>query len=185
MPFAPDGALDEVVRYAPDAVICDPVTGGKFSSQLLQDITSALPDARLVVVSSRLMAQEVQEAVLARARAVKSDSTAVLVAAVGLVLLGGSAFSPLIAGDMVSGLAQAQAAPPPRGRGLSGRERQIFELLAQGKADAEIASALRISQRTVQGHITNAKNKLGSQSRIEAIVKFLSLLAQPFVSLSP
>lgn len=53
---------------------------------------------------------------------------------------------------------------------LSKRERQIFELLADGLSGAEIAAALVLSPETVRTHIRNAMRKLGASTRSQAVV---------------
>jgi len=53
---------------------------------------------------------------------------------------------------------------------LSNRERQVFELLADGLSGAEIAEALVLSPETVRTHIRNAMAKLGASTRSQALV---------------
>jgi LuxR family maltose regulon positive regulatory protein len=62
-------------------------------------------------------------------------------------------------------------------RALSRREREVFELLAQGKTNREIAEALYISEVTVKVHVRHILKKLGVRSRTEAAL--LSATAQP------
>lgn len=51
---------------------------------------------------------------------------------------------------------------------LSGREREVLELLARRLTDKEIAAALFISPRTVMTHVANILTKLGAANRREA-----------------
>lgn len=51
--------------------------------------------------------------------------------------------------------------------GLTARERQVAERVAQGESNREIAGALVVSERTVETHVTNILNKLGFTSRAE------------------
>ncbi|MDA0184221.1 LuxR C-terminal-related transcriptional regulator [Solirubrobacter phytolaccae] len=50
---------------------------------------------------------------------------------------------------------------------LSGREREIAELVAQGRSNREIGAALYLAEKTVEGHLTNIFGKLGVRSRAE------------------
>lgn len=61
--------------------------------------------------------------------------------------------------------------PPaePRAGGLTAREWQVLELLAQGSGTGEIAGKLTISPSTVRNHVQNILEKLGVHSRLEAI----------------
>jgi DNA-binding NarL/FixJ family response regulator len=61
----------------------------------------------------------------------------------------------------------------PELSGLTRRERDILNCLAQGRTDKEISDALRISVWTVHGHVKNIFEKLRVHSRTEAVVKYL------------
>ncbi len=53
---------------------------------------------------------------------------------------------------------------------VSGRESQVLRLVAAGKSDWEIGQILKISEKTVNFHVENAKRKLGGATRIQAVV---------------
>jgi DNA-binding CsgD family transcriptional regulator len=65
--------------------------------------------------------------------------------------------------------AQAGGAPTAEGAGLTPREREILQLLAEGKSNQEIGDALFISPRTAGTHVANILAKLGVHSRAGAI----------------
>ena len=54
---------------------------------------------------------------------------------------------------------------------LSDREREVLDLLVQGKSNATIAQSLWIQVSTVKAHLTSVFKKLGVTNRVEAIVK--------------
>ncbi len=56
---------------------------------------------------------------------------------------------------------------------LTKREKEIFTLLLKTKTTKEIASTLRISEKTVRNHISNVIQKLGVTSRSSAIIELL------------
>ena len=58
---------------------------------------------------------------------------------------------------------------------LTKREKEIFTLLLKTKTTKEIASTLRISEKTVRNHISNVIQKLGVTSRSSAIIELLKL----------
>ncbi len=58
---------------------------------------------------------------------------------------------------------------------LTKREREIFELLIQNYGTNEIADILKISDKTVRNHISNAMQKLGVKGRAGAVVELLRL----------
>ena len=55
------------------------------------------------------------------------------------------------------------------GAKLSDREQEVLLLMAEGAANKEIASKLTITERTVKAHVTGILNKLGVNSRTEAV----------------
>lgn len=58
---------------------------------------------------------------------------------------------------------------------LTIREKEVFTLLIQNKTTKEIATNLKISEKTVRNHISNAMQKLGVKGRASAVVEFLKL----------
>lgn len=58
---------------------------------------------------------------------------------------------------------------------LTKREREVFELLIENKTTSEIAEDLKISEKTVRNHISNAMQKLGVKGRAGAVVELLKL----------
>ena len=58
---------------------------------------------------------------------------------------------------------------------LTIREKEVFNLLIQNKTTKEIASYLKISEKTVRNHISNAMQKLGVKGREAAVVELLKL----------
>lgn len=58
---------------------------------------------------------------------------------------------------------------------LTKREKQVFELLISNNSTNEIATSLKISEKTVRNHISNAMQKLGVKGRASAVVELLRL----------
>ncbi len=58
---------------------------------------------------------------------------------------------------------------------LTKREREVFELLIQNYTTVEIADKLKISDKTVRNHISNAMQKLGVKGRAGAVIELLRL----------
>ncbi|MHB9864377.1 LuxR C-terminal-related transcriptional regulator [Streptomyces sp. YIM S03343] len=59
---------------------------------------------------------------------------------------------------------------PPRVSSLTSREREIFDLVAAGMSNGEVAEALVLSEKTVKFHVSNLLRKLGVRNRAQAIV---------------
>jgi len=62
------------------------------------------------------------------------------------------------------------------GSRLSRREREIVELISAGRTNREIAITLSLSERTVEGHIANAFNRVGASSRSQLVAWYLRSL---------
>lgn len=58
---------------------------------------------------------------------------------------------------------------------LSKREKEVFDLLILNNSTQDIASNLKISEKTVRNHISNVMQKLGVKSRAVAVVELLKL----------
>ncbi len=104
----------------------------------------------------------------------KTERAEVLVQAVRDVHHGLAALSPAVATKVVRQMTRAQ----PSGtvhqvETLTEREVETLRLVAQGMTNREIGQALDISHRTVQGHLANVYEKLGVNSRTEAVTEGL------------
>jgi DNA-binding NarL/FixJ family response regulator len=96
-----------------------------------------------------------------------------VVRAVRSVYAGEPVLHPAIARKVLARFAaEAQGGPAGRDgeRLLTDRELDILRLAACGLSNADIASRLSVSMRTVQAHLTQVFNKLGSSSRTEAVI---------------
>ena len=59
---------------------------------------------------------------------------------------------------------------------LTKREKQIFTLLIQSYTTKDIAEKLYISEKTVRNHISNVIQKLGVESRIQAVLELMKMM---------
>jgi len=62
---------------------------------------------------------------------------------------------------------------------LSPRERQVLELVADGRTNEEVAALLFISPVTVKAHLRHTYEKLGVRNRVEAVARLKSLDPAP------
>jgi DNA-binding NarL/FixJ family response regulator len=94
------------------------------------------------------------------------------VRAVRSVAEGGAVFGPAIARRMVDFFAAAaQASAVAAFPELTGREREILDLIARGRANGQIADQLGLSTKTVRNNVSNIFTKIQVVDRAQAIVK--------------
>ncbi len=91
----------------------------------------------------------------------KTASTDEIIAAVRQVAAGGTVFDPEIVRVLEDSSDSAES--------LTAREREVLQLIADGRRNAEIADELVLSIKTVEFHISNLFAKMGARSRSEAV----------------
>ena len=155
-------ALDAYDRHHPDVTLLDlrmPVMEGV---EVVRRIRERDPRALVIVLTTYDTDDEIARALKAGAKAyVLKDITADgLVGCIRDVLGGKTYLAPAAAAKLVASAASVQLTP---------RELATLRLIADGKANKEVASALDISERTVKTHLRHLFEKLGVTSRTEAI----------------
>ena len=88
-----------------------------------------------------------------------------LMAAIRAVALGVGVFEPLLVRTLL-----AARAVPPGGPTLTPREAEVLALMAEGLSNKLIADRLKISDHTAKFHVNSILNKLGAETRTEAVV---------------
>ena len=98
----------------------------------------------------------------------KDSAASELTTAIRQALQGRSYVSPLIARDMLDRASSAFAGDTG-GRELSSREREVLQLLAEGKSMKEVAALLEISPKTVEFHKYRIMGLLGVKTNAELV----------------
>jgi DNA-binding NarL/FixJ family response regulator len=174
---AEDGraGLAAIRRTVPDVVLMDvrmPVLDGLAA---LREITAdpALARVRVVVLTTFELDEYVFEALAGGASGfvLKDAEPAELLRAVRVVADGGSLLSPSVTRRVIAEFAHRRpAAPHPRLRDLTDRERELAGWVATGRSNDEIAAALGVSPATVRTHVSRAMVKLGARDRAQLVV---------------
>jgi DNA-binding NarL/FixJ family response regulator len=175
---ATDGreAVQKAKALKPDVVIVDigmpNLNGLEATRQLLQHD----PNFRVIVLTVTDADQVVREALDAGARGfvLKSDAARDLVSAIEALQSKRMFFTPrvnelLLAGFLEKGHAVSRNEPPIL-PSLTAREREITQLLAEGRSSKEAASLLNLSTKTVETHRSNIMRKLNLHSIRDLVV---------------
>ena len=173
---AADGkqAVEQALAVRPDVVVMDiamPLLNG---TEAAQRITESLPGTALVILSMHSDEGYVLRALKAGARGylLKDSAEGDLIQAIKIVNQGKAFFSPEISRMMAEDYVREI-----RTRGLADsyelltpREREILQLLSEGRSNKDIASMLNLSLYTVETHRRNLQEKLNLHSLAELIL---------------
>jgi DNA-binding NarL/FixJ family response regulator len=169
---AADGreAVEKAKQLKPDFVILDigmPNLNGLAATRQLAQYD---PTCKIIVLTITDSDQVIREALDAGARGfvLKSDAVRDLVSAIEALQRGQMFFTPRVNEMVLAGfLEKGAVAPrgtPPRFPTLTPREREVIQLLAEGKSSKEVAMVLNLSTKTAETHRSNIMRKLGFHS---------------------
>ncbi len=165
-------ALEKAKRLKPNVVVLDANMPGPPGAEVTQQIMNAVPGCEVVILtvdeSPELMRNILQSG--ARGYVFKSDLSTDLVSAVEALSEHGSFFTSKVAQMMYQDYVKRKT----RGgeadqRPLTGRQREVLRLLAEGKSNKEVASALGISVKTAETHRAKIMRNLGLASFSELV----------------
>lgn len=159
--------VEEAIRLKPDLIVLDitmPLLNGIDAAA---QIKKSLPGVKLVFVTMHANPAYLEAALNAGAMGyvLKSAAREELLDAIKSVMSGNIYVTPSLSSEHLERFSSpVRAASTLR---LSGREREILQLIAEGKATKEIAFVLSISVKTVAFHRENIKRKLGLRTTAE------------------
>jgi len=173
---ASDGrdAVEKALRLNPDVAVLDigmPLLNGVEATRRIHKSSPATEVLILTMHESDDLVQQVVEAG-ARGYILKDDADRVLLEAVDALRLHKSYFSTRVSGAVTSeelSEGGGDVTKATRSR-LTPREREILQLLAEGKSNKEIAALLGISVNTAEAHRANIMLKLDLHSISELVV---------------
>jgi DNA-binding NarL/FixJ family response regulator len=171
---ASDGrdAVAKAAKHQPDVAILDigmPLLNGVEAARHIRKVSSHSEILILTMHESDDLVQQVVEAG-ARGYILKDEADRVLLSAVDAVRQHKPYFSARVSSAAgASDIDFADSAKSPRSR-LTPREREILQLLAEGKSNKEVASLLGISVNTAEAHRANIMLKLDVRSLAELVV---------------
>lgn len=169
-------AVVEARRHKPDIAILDitmPLLNGL---EVARRIRRFLPRCEVLVLTMHDSDELIRECIEAGAHAyvLKDEAAASLIAALEALADRRPFFSQRVAARFENRRGVQAAAPPsdqPKLRSLTGREREVLQLVAEGRTTKEIAAGLEITFKTVETHRANIMRKLRLRS-VGEVVRF-------------
>jgi DNA-binding NarL/FixJ family response regulator len=162
-----------VERLKPDVVLLDiamPLLNGLDAARSLK---KKLPSVKIIFLTMHMNPAYVAEAFRAGGSGylLKGCEVSELVAAIREVLKGHAYVTPLVTKETLDSLLHSGSRGGDRRSStqLTGRQREVLQLLAEGRTTKEVAQLLNISVRTVEFHKSNLMEQLGLHSRAELI----------------
>ena len=149
-------------ELAPDLVLMDLLMPRKSGADATQEILSANPSARILILTTFGESEDVKRALDAGASGalIKDTPHTKLVAAIRAITKGKRAISP----EIQQSITEQSAVPE-----LSERQLEILKLIADGLTSKAISSKLEIGPDGVNAHLRTIFSKLGASSRTEAV----------------
>jgi DNA-binding NarL/FixJ family response regulator len=169
-------AVETVRRTAPDVVLMDirmPKVDGLEATRRI--VAGSQPPPRIIILTTYDLDRYVYAALHAGASGflLKDVSPEHLVAAVRLVRSGDALLAPAITRRLIDRFAPHDGEPTAAHRDLSRltpRELEVFQLLARGMSNTELAAALHLGETTVKTHVARILAKLDLRDRAQAII---------------
>jgi len=168
---ASDG--EEALRYIPslkpDLVLMDMRLPGPDGAEVTTVIKERHPEVKVLILTAEADGEALRRALAAGADGfmLKSARPPELASAILEVAAGQSVVAPALTTALFAAARGGNAPASP----LSDREREVLQLLANGKTNKEIAAGLFVSEATVKTHVENILRKLGVTDRTEAVAE--------------
>jgi DNA-binding NarL/FixJ family response regulator len=174
-----EAGLQAIPNIKPDVVMMDLNLPGMNGVECVRKLKALLPSLQIVMLTVYEDPDQIYNALSAGAMGylLKQTPPAELLNAIRDVHAGGAPMSSQIARKVVLSFQNVQAANAAEG--LSAREREVLDYLAQGFLIKEIGEKLGIGFDTVRTYIRRIYEKLHVHSRAQAVAKFLQTSAPP------
>ena len=161
--------VEAAQRLEPDVIVLDismPMLNG---IEATRQIKKVMPNSKLIYLTMHADLTYATEAFQAGAAGflLKRSAASELSQAIHAVLKNQFYVTPLIAKDLLSPLVQTSPHAPPKGVTLTTRQREVLQLVAEGKSTKEIATILNISIKTVEFHKSHIMKQLDLHTTAE------------------
>jgi DNA-binding NarL/FixJ family response regulator len=152
-----------IAAAQPDIVVLEDMRDPALTLARIREARAAVATAKLVVLTARTDERWLAQAVEAGAHAAISKSVHPAAVAVLVRAIGSGAVYHSFADSP-----QSASEPAPTHGGLTRREHEILQQVAEGASNGEIARRLCVTEQTVKFHLSNVYRKLGVTNRTQA-----------------
>ncbi|MEA5498565.1 response regulator transcription factor [Limnoraphis robusta Tam1] len=168
-------AVETALKEKPDLILMDIGLPRMDGIEATKKIKQALPEIRIVMLTSHTAETEVIAALSSGADAycIKGASIDRLYAAIEAASDGATYLDPQVARSVVNHLQQPTPQNDRKNTNLSPREFEVLQLMVEGKTNVEIAEELYLSPNTIKTHVRGIMNKLSVDDRVQAAVTAL------------
>ncbi|WP_192347053.1 response regulator transcription factor [Algoriphagus sp. Y33] len=179
---ASDGieALEVIALQNPDLLIVDIRMPRMNGLEVVKEMSKRFPHVKKLVLSMHDSEEYVVEAIQAGADGylLKGSSKSEFLKALHTISVGGKFFAGDVSAYIINNFVNGKAKTPSRSdaipeelANLTNREKQILELILEGKGNNEIADTLEISKRTAEVHRFNLMKKMNVKNLVELTTK--------------
>ena len=166
-------ALELIGKLRPDVVLLDIGMPGMNGLEVARRAAEASPRTRLIILSMHAESSYVRQALQAGVAGylLKGAAVSELPLALAAVMRGETYLTPRVSQAVVDGMLGGESAGPGPLEGLTDRQREILQLIAEGKSTKEIAGILDVSVKTVETHRARLMERLGIRD-VAGLVRF-------------
>ncbi len=166
-------AVDAVAKHKPNVLVIDLAMPELNGLTAAREVLRAFTKTEIVLLTMHNTDQTIREVLKCGARGyvLKSDAEQDLTAAVKAVAQGKPFFTPSVADVVLKGFLRQSTSldSPERLAELTTREREVVQLLAEGKSNKDVAIAMSVSVKTVEAHRSNINRKLSIRTTSDLV----------------
>lgn len=155
-------ALEQIAAQLPDVAVLDITMPGLNGIQVVARLRTECPDVRVIVLSMHDNEEYVRQALRAGASGylLKDSSPLELELAVRTVAQGRTYLSPAVSRHLVADYLRRGSDGEGAADGLTARQREILQLIAEGNTNQEMAATLNLSVKTIETHRSQLMDRL-------------------------